>query len=100
MPTEDALLRVEASVVALEPMVMDDETMVGFYPPSLGSLRCDVMRKLGELEEVSNKVKAGEEDAIMPLGEEEVAKTAKYTASPNSSDSESGLDAIRDALRL
>ena len=46
------LLRVEASVVALEPIISDDDEdmMVGFYPPSLGSLRCDVMEKVGELE--------------------------------------------------
>lgn len=98
MPTEDVLLRVEASVIALEPMVMDDDTMFGFYPPSLGSLRCDVTRKLGELKDVS--VKAGEEDAVMPLGEEAATQTAKDTASPNSSDGESGLDAVRNALRL
>jgi hypothetical protein len=98
MPTEDTLLRVEASIIALEPMVMDDDTMVGFYPPSLGSLRCDVMRKLGELEDASKMIKEGEEDAVLPLGEE-VAKAARETPT-SSHDGESGLDAIRDALRL
>lgn len=46
------LLRVEASVNALEPIVSDDDEdmMVGFYPPSLGSLRTDVLEKAGELE--------------------------------------------------
>jgi hypothetical protein len=46
------LLRVEASVMALEPIISDDDDdmMVGFYPPSLGSLRCDVLEKVGELE--------------------------------------------------
>ena len=46
------LLRVEASVMALEPMISDDDEdmMVGFHPPSLGSLRCDMLEKVGELE--------------------------------------------------
>ena len=46
------LLRVEASVSALEPVISDDDEnmMVGFYPPSLGSLRSDIMEKIGELE--------------------------------------------------
>lgn len=98
MPTEDTLLRVEASIIALEPMVMDDDTLVGFYPPSLGSLRCDVVRKLGELEDAYKLMEEGEEDAVLPLGEE-VAKAAKETPT-SSHDGESGLDAIRDALRL
>lgn len=46
------LLRVEASVMALEPIISDEDEnmMVGFYPPSLGSLRCDMLEKAGELE--------------------------------------------------
>ena len=46
------LLRVEASVSALEPIISEDDEdmMVGFYPPSLGSLRTDMMEKVGELE--------------------------------------------------
>lgn len=46
------LLRVEASVMALEPIISeeDENMMVGFYPPSLGSLRCDMLEKAGELE--------------------------------------------------
>jgi hypothetical protein len=46
------LLRVEASVMALEPVISeeDENMMVGFYPPTLGSLRCDMLEKVGELE--------------------------------------------------
>jgi len=46
------LLRIEASVSALEPIISDDDEdmMVGFYPPTLGSLRTDIMEKIGELE--------------------------------------------------
>jgi hypothetical protein len=48
------LLRTEASVVALEPVIDEEnEVMLGFYPPELGSYRCDVLMKIGELENVS-----------------------------------------------
>ncbi|KAL7521098.1 hypothetical protein ACHAWX_005788 [Stephanocyclus meneghinianus] len=49
------LLRLEASVMALEPIISDDDEdmMVGFYPPSLGSLRCDILEKVGELDGAS-----------------------------------------------
>lgn len=54
------LLRVEASVAALEPIVSedDDDMMVGFYPPSLGSLRTDILEKTGELEGASLEERA------------------------------------------
>lgn len=54
------LLRIEASVSALEPVISDDddEMMVGFYPPSLGSLRTDMMEKVGELEGASLEERA------------------------------------------
>jgi len=58
------LLRVEASVNALEPIVSEDDEdmMVGFYPPSLGSLRTDVLEKVGELEgqSLEERAKAAE----------------------------------------
>lgn len=47
------LLRVEASVLALEPVVDEENNIMRFNPPSLGSLRCDVLQKVGELENVS-----------------------------------------------
>jgi hypothetical protein len=105
MPTEEMLLRVEASVNALEPKVMEDDTVVGFHPPSLGSLRCDVMKKLGDLEDAAKFVKEGEKDLMRPLGDEEIAKqqTAAASASETSDSKdggESGLDAVRDALKL
>lgn len=87
LPTDDVLLRVEASVLALEPMLLEDESLVGFHPPSLGSLRCDVMQKLGELENAS--ILDGEKDVVMPQED-----------SAQDEDGDSGLDAIRDSLRL
>jgi len=48
------LARVEASVFALQPLVNPDTNeVVGFQPPSLGSLRCDVLTNIGELENAS-----------------------------------------------
>jgi hypothetical protein len=48
------LLRVEASILALEPVIDEEnDVMLGFYPPELASLRCDVLQKYGELENVS-----------------------------------------------
>lgn len=53
LPTDDKLLRVEAGVSALQPMTLDDEMMIGFEPPSLTSLRCDMFSKVGELDDPS-----------------------------------------------
>lgn len=54
------LLRIEASVVALEPIISDedDDMMVGFYPPTLGSLRTDILEKIGDLEGASLEERA------------------------------------------
>jgi hypothetical protein len=68
------LLRVEASVSALEPIISDeDETMmVGFYPPTLGSLRTDILEKIGELEGVSLEERAqAAEGYVWSAGDEE-----------------------------
>lgn len=50
LPDDETLLRVEAGVSALQPMVVEDDMMIGFEPPSLTSLRCDMLEKTGELE--------------------------------------------------
>jgi hypothetical protein len=52
LPDDETLLRVEAGISALQPMLVDDDTMVGFAPPSLTSLRCDMLQKVGELDDV------------------------------------------------
>jgi hypothetical protein len=54
------LLRIEASVIALEPIISDDndDMMIGFYPPTLGSLRTDILEKIGELEGASLEERA------------------------------------------
>ena len=73
LPDDDNLVRLEGSVMALEPMLLDDETLTGFYPPSLGSLRCDVLKKLGDLPNTSMLFKQGEQEYIRPKSEVEIA---------------------------
>lgn len=55
LPTDDVLLRVEGGISALQPMVLeedDDNEMIGFYPPNLTSMRCDMLKRSGELVDV------------------------------------------------
>lgn len=96
LPDDDTLLRVEASVLALEPMInMEDDTLMGFFPPALGSLRCDSLKKLRDLEEISASVQT-EQDTMGPLDEKEAA-----AQNPSDDDGDnSGLDAVRDALSM
>lgn len=49
-----SLLRIEAGIVAMEPVIDEEEdVLVGFMPPKLSNLRCDVMTKTGELQNAS-----------------------------------------------
>lgn len=51
LPTPDLLLRIEVGVLALQEIFDDEEeAVVGISPPSLASLRVDVLQKLGDLE--------------------------------------------------
>jgi len=72
-----ALLRLETGVTALQPIVVGDDAfndeVVGFHPPSLVSLRCDTLRKTGELEGTSllnpnsnNRKLADDRDVLRP----------------------------------
>ena len=88
------LLRIEASVSALEPVISDDDAdmMVGFYPPSLGSLRTDILEKVGELEGASLEEReqaaegyvwdesSEEEEAVAPMQEDDVSEIMKKKA--------------------
>ena len=105
------LLRVEASVVALEPILDEDnDVMLGFYPPKLGSLRCDVLQKVGELENTSmleKLKKMGETDSqidgsIAPQDENGFATGEEGDGSGEDETplDDSGLDTIRNALKL
>ena len=96
------LLRVEASVLAFEPIVSeeDDNMMVGFYPPSLGSLRCDVLEKVGELEGASLEEREhaargfvwNVEDQGVGNGEETIAPMPERTKSEQSKKSSARMD--------
>lgn len=128
---DSKLLRMEASVLALEPIIDEDQdVMLGFYPPSLGSLRCDTFAKIGELENVSMLDKLrnmGEldDDVDSNIGpgadptapsEQNVPKTTpSSSASPavskasnseptkkdgDSSDDSTSIEDIRNALKL
>lgn len=77
------LLRVEASVMALEPIVSDDDEdmMVGFHPPSLGSLRCDMLEKVGELEGATLEEREQKAEGFTEYGEAaESVETVEPTA--------------------
>ncbi|KAL7561844.1 hypothetical protein ACA910_009682 [Epithemia clementina (nom. ined.)] len=54
LPTDDTLLRLEAGILAFQPVVDDDddqqEEYMRFLPPSLASYRCDVLSNMGDLE--------------------------------------------------
>ena len=91
------LLRIEASVSALEPIVSEDDEdmMVGFYPPSLGSLRTDILEKVGELEGASleDRAKAAEGFVWSASGGDEesggkAAKEEMVTPMPEESSSQ------------
>jgi hypothetical protein len=112
MPNTNTLLRLEAGIVALEPMLTDiDHDMVGFHPPSLVSYRCDTLKKVGELDDVARFIGKDETDTIGPRSDEEVRESFQETASSgggegdvndddDDDDGDSGLDAVRQALQL
>jgi len=95
LPDDETLLRVEAGVSALQPKVIEDDLMVGFEPPSLTSLRCDMMEKAGELENAPRpsqqdwNTEDEESDDTMTQNtvSEKVSKKATKTADANATPS-------------
>lgn len=80
LPDDDTLLRVEAGVTALQPMIVEEDMMIGFEPPALSSLRCDMMKKVGELE-----------DALRPSrdwgkGDQQISRESEKISSSKSED--------------
>jgi len=116
LPDSDTLLRMEAGVLALQPMMLEDNTLAGFAPPTLASMRCDALQKIGDLEGVPSFVEQmQQEDAEAAKGTEPtmtaVSPRPKQEQQSNNSksskdvqnssdDGESGLEAIQDALQL
>ena len=76
------LLRIEASVSALEPVISDEDEnmMVGFYPPSLGSLRTDILEKVGELEGESLEERAQREEGYVWAGDDDSSASEEAVA--------------------
>jgi hypothetical protein len=124
LPDDETLLRVEAGCLALQPMIMEDDELIGFYPPTLASLRCDVLKKMGELDQAPSFVldQNDEAELMKPQGESDFRRTvaqekaegstpSQQSEQPNqvaapadsnisSTENDSGLDAIRNALSL
>ena len=82
LPDDETLLRVEAGVSALQPLMLDDDSMIGFEPPSLSSMRCDMMKKTGELDNAERPFRGATE------GGDEAASTNE--ASPVSTTVKNG----------
>jgi hypothetical protein len=107
LPDSDTLLRVETGVVALQPTFLEDETLAGFEPPSLASLRCDVLENSGDLDGEPSFVRREVTPSSINEGvvEADDASTDaslshSKTSTKGSSDDDSALRAIRDAMSL
>lgn len=99
LPNDDTLLRVEAGVTALQPTFADDDRLVGFEPPSLSSLRCDVLSNAGDLE-VKPLYLDATETPTAPLASvkpEEERTSTQQVSVLTKSDSEQTL---RDSMQL
>mmetsp|Transcript_7766 Transcript_7766/g.9944 ORF Transcript_7766/g.9944 Transcript_7766/m.9944 type:complete len:426 (-) Transcript_7766:42-1319(-) len=52
LPDDEVLLRAEASISCLEPIIDEEnDQMIGLKPPKLVALRCDVLESRGEVDE-------------------------------------------------
>ena len=82
LPDDETLLRVEAGCLALQPMVMEDDELVGFHPPSLASLRTDVLKKMGELDQVPSfaRDQSATDELVKPQAEKTEAPAPAPTA--------------------
>jgi len=97
LPDDDTLLRVEAGVSVLQPQVNEEGNMIGFEPPSLVSLRSDVLDKRGDLE--------GSPQFAIQAEDEVVNKESRDLTTPaeiNSQDFDDSttLDTIKDSIQL
>lgn len=100
LPNDDTLLRVEAGVSALQPMEMEDDTMVGFQPPSLTSLRCDMLSRVGELENAPRPSKEWNTNDEVESEEIKSEETSTGTTPPKTRDDAASPATPRDYLSL
>jgi len=109
------LLRIEGGVWALEPILESmeggDDALVGFHPPRLGSLRCDVLQKIGELENASifdkepDNVPASKKTTTSQKDSEQKPTEHVSLSVPKSDDGQDknepdDFDDLRNSLRL
>ena len=75
LPEDGNLLRVEASVKCLEPVINENDEMIGLQPPKPAALRCDVLDMKGEVDEAGTMLERlkelesdinSEEETILP----------------------------------
>lgn len=78
LPRSETLLRMEVGLQVLQPMQLDDkDNVAAFAPPSLASMRVDVLQNMGDLEGVPSFVEQ------MQREEEEKAAAAAAAATAN-----------------
>jgi len=106
MPTTETLLRLETGVLALQPVAVQDEDVEILAPPTLASLRCDVLQKIGDLEGVPSFVEQMRQEEIEKEGKvpgtaaKPVKKRETTPATKRKSDDDDDIKAIEDALQL
>jgi hypothetical protein len=109
LPTPEVLLRIEVGVLALQEIFDDEEEdVVGISPPSLASLRVDVLQKLGDLEGAPSFVedmRREKEQAAASLSSLESnienVKSAKLDPRAKKDDKDdTSLQEIQNALQL
>jgi hypothetical protein len=103
------LLRLEAGVRVLQEIVVQDDEVVGFAPPTLTTYRCDILKEVGELKDAPSFLQMMQEE------EQEREKTTRPAIGVDTAarpvaavkrrergddDMDSGISAIRDALKL
>lgn len=87
LPNSDTLLRLEAGVQALQ-AIDDDDEMIRFAPPSLASLRCDMLQNLGDLEGEPPFSKMQLETEAAAERRVSAAATASTSSSPDTTSTE------------
>jgi hypothetical protein len=90
-------------------MVVEDDMMVGFEPPSLSSLRCDMMMKIGELDrekefvpsrDLNNILEENDDGVQAPPVEKKSGNNAPKTSGKGKPSEDETDQPIRDSLSL
>jgi hypothetical protein len=120
LPTTDTLLRLQASVWALQPIFVpnddnddDEPILAGFELPTLASYRCDILANLGDLENAPSLVdeqgkQPKETQSLDDAKSTEPSSVATKAVQPRpppmppqqAGNNDSDVQAIHDALQL